>query len=303
MKLRAEGPHIVDIKRHSLEDGPGIRTVVFFKGCPMRCTFCQNPETQNPGPEIAFSSAACIGCGACETRCPAGAVSLATPGRIIRNRCTGCGACAEACPGNGLRLIGKRYHVDELMEIVLRDRAYYRHSGGGVTLSGGECTMHHPFLESFLINLKAENIHVVLETSGHFDYQAVSQNVLPYVDCVYYDIKIIDSRDHCAATGRSNTVILENFWRLVKECPEKVFPRIPLVPGITATEGNLRGIVDFLDRCGARNAVLLPYNPAGRGMYEQLGKPAPSGGESFMRIQDEYEIREFVKDYANALIR
>jgi pyruvate formate lyase activating enzyme len=297
MDMLHEVPLIVDIKRHSLEDGPGIRTVVFFKGCPMRCDFCQNPETQNINAEIAFSAAACIGCRACETICPENAIDLNLPGRIRRNICTGCGRCTDACPGNGLRRIGKQYSVDEIVEIVLRDMAYYRHSGGGVTLSGGECTMHAAFLESLLAKLRKADLHVILETSGFFDYTTFSKSILPFIDGIYFDIKILDHENHQNHTGRPNRMILENFKRLLLETPEKVFPRVPLVPGVTDTEENLQAIVDFLHESGARRPVLLPYNPAGLEMYDKIGKPRPESAGSFMKIEEEIRINHYVDDY------
>ena len=175
-------PLIVDIKRHSLEDGPGIRSVVFFKGCSLRCIFCHNPETQDPQAEIAFSEQKCIGCGKCADSCPEGAINISSQKRIDRNKCVRCGNCTRVCPGNALRLVGCYYSVEALTEILLRDLTFYHHSGGGVTLSGGECTIYPNYLKSLLRRLKSNNIHVVLETSGYFVYDVFRQKVLPYID-------------------------------------------------------------------------------------------------------------------------
>ncbi len=147
-------PLIVDVKKNSREDGPGIRSVVFFKGCPLRCVFCQNIEAQEPGAEIAFSAKECINCALCEDACPQEAVDLEFPGRIHRDKCTRCGKCADACPGRGLRVVGSYYSVEGLTEILLRDESFYRHSGGGVTLSGGECTLYPDYVELLLRGLK-----------------------------------------------------------------------------------------------------------------------------------------------------
>jgi len=251
-------PLIVDIKRHSLEDGPGIRSVVFFKGCPLRCIFCQNPETQDPGLEIAFSPKECIQCGRCAEVCPQGAIDLEFPGRIHRERCIRCGECARICPGKGLRLMGAYYPAETLTEILLRDLPFYRHSGGGVTLSGGEATCYPDYLEGVLKRLKARGIHVVLETSGYFDYESFGQRILPYIDFIYYDVKIADPEVHRKYTGKTNRRILDNLCRLLRERGIEVHPRVPLIPGITTTRESLSAIVDLLCEAGAEDVSLLP---------------------------------------------
>ena len=288
---RSHVPLIVDIKRHSLEDGPGIRSVVFFKGCPLRCTFCQNPETQYPGVEIAFSTEECIRCGECAAACPQGAIDLGLPERIHRQRCDRCGKCVRVCPGKGLRLVGLYYPVDTLTEILLRDLPFYRHSGGGVTLSGGECTLYLDYLEKLLQGLKAEGVHVAVETSGYFCYEAFKQKILPYINLIYYDIKIADPEVHRSHLGKTNRVILNNLHRILTEKGVEVHPRIPLVPGITATRDNLSAIVGLLCKAGARDVSLLPYNPMGIGMVARLGRPKPSIPEGFMKADEERDIR------------
>ena len=154
-------PLVVDIKRYCFHDGPGIRSVVFFKGCPLRCIFCHNPEAQEMGPEMAFFVDRCIKCGACVKACQHDALNLAVPGRISRDKCNLCGKCAEVCPTDALRLIGKYYSVESLSDILIRDFDYYRHSGGGVTISGGECTLFPNYLSKLLNNLKNRGIHIV----------------------------------------------------------------------------------------------------------------------------------------------
>jgi pyruvate formate lyase activating enzyme len=264
--------------------------VVFFKGCPLRCVFCQNPETRQPGPEIAFSPDACLQCGACAEACPSGAIDLHRIERIDRQRCDGCGACAEACPGNGLRLVGRHYPVQDLCELLLRDRVFYRHSGGGVTLSGGECTLHVDYLEALLKRLKQSGIHVAIETSGYFSYPDFRSRILPYVDLIYYDVKFADPQMHKRYTGKGNERILDNLRRLLTERGVVVRPRIPLVPGLTATAQNLSGIVDILCRFGAETVELLPYNPLGLSTAPRLGRAMPAMPARFMQNAAEEEI-------------
>lgn len=285
-------PLIVDVKRDSHEDGPGIRSVVFFKGCPLRCVFCQNPETHEIYAQIAFSPQQCIQCGRCEEVCPEGAALLEAPGRICRAACTTCGACTEVCPGGALRRVGRHYTPRALAELVLRDRAFYERSGGGVTLSGGEPTLFPAYLESFLRILKTEGLHVVLQTCGYFHYETFRRRILPYVDLVYYDVKLADPEAHRRYTGRSNDRIFANLRRLLREDNVVVEPRLPLVPGITAGADNLAGVVDVLCDMGAQSLQLLPYNPLGLEMWTSLGRPRPSLPDRFMTQDEERRIYE-----------
>jgi pyruvate formate lyase activating enzyme len=283
-------PLIVAVKRHSLEDGPGIRSVVFFKGCLLRCIYCHNPECQDMEVEIAFSARECIGCGECANVCPVKAIDLDQRDRIQREECVRCGACAEVCPGRGLRSVGKYYSVDALLEILLRDLAFYRHSGGGVTLSGGECTLYPSYLRSLLQGLKGKEVHVAIETSGYFDYQAFEESILPYVDLIYYDLKLADPEAHRKYTGKTNQRIIRNLKRLIRGQGFEIHPRIPLVPGVTATEENLKAIIRILCEIGAEDVTLLPYNPMGMEMAEGLGRPKPPLPERFMRPAEEKKI-------------
>ena len=288
-------PLIVDIKRHSLEDGPGIRSVVFFKGCPLRCIFCQNIEAQDPEVEIAFSAGECIYCGSCADACPQGAIDLELPGRIHRELCIRCGRCVNACPGKGLRLIGAYYPVETLTELLLRDLPFYRHSGGGVTLSGGEPTLYPDYLEPLLKRLTARGIHLALETSGHFDYEPFKQKILPYIELIYYDIKIADPELHREYIGKSNRRILDNLYRLLQEKGVEVHPRVPLIPNITASRENLSAIADLLCEAGAGDVSLLPYNPMGIEMAVNLGLSKPPLPEAFMSHDEERAVYDMFK--------
>jgi pyruvate formate lyase activating enzyme len=283
-------PLIVEIKRGSHEDGPGIRSVVFFKGCPLRCVFCHSPETQEPKAEIIFSAQKCINCGNCADACPEGAIDFSRQEHIDRNKCVRCGRCADVCPGGGLRLIGQYYPVEDLVEILLRDLSFYCYSNGGVTLSGGECTLYPDYIESLMKSLKTRQIHIVLETCGYFSYEIFRRKILPYVDLVYFDVKIADPEIHQVHTGRKNHKILENLSLLLREKSAAVHPRIPLIPGVTATRENLSAIVDFLIEAGAENVSLLPYNPLGIEMAVRLGRTKAFLPETFMPPDKENEV-------------
>lgn len=294
--MEVRRPLIVEVKRGSLEDGPGIRTVVFFKGCPLRCVFCQNPEAQGPGPEIAFVAQRCIRCGSCSAQCQQNAIDLLASSRIDRRRCDLCGRCAAECPSGALRLIGKYWPVETLAELLLRDIEFYRPSDGGVTLSGGECTLFPDYVHELLTRLKAERVHVTLETCGSFDYQVFSEKVLPNVDLVLFDFKLIDMQASLRYLGRSNELILSNLKKLLAESSVQVRPRIPLIPGITDTHDNLAGIVDQLCHLGAREVSLLAYNPLGLSMYTPLGRPTPDLPSGFMKSEREREIVEMFRE-------
>jgi pyruvate formate lyase activating enzyme len=198
------------------------------------------------------------------------------------------------CPEKGLRRVGTHYPVPSLAEVLLRDSAYYQTSGGGVTLSGGECTMFPGYVEGLLRLLKTEGLHVVLETCGYFHYPTFAERILPYVDLIYYDIKLMDRKAHRTYVGKSNERILRNFLTLVRDGRCAVQPRVPLVPGITATEENLSAIVRFLKEAGADQVALLPYNPMGLDKYRSLGRPAPELPTGFMKPHDEQAIYDLL---------
>jgi pyruvate formate lyase activating enzyme len=265
-------PLIFEIKRHALVDGPGIRTTVFFKGCQLRCSWCQNPESIEVEAEIGFYADDCIGCGDCVEACPRGAVSLDNPDRIHRRLCDRCGECVKACPGLGLRFIGKYYPVRELTAKLLRDKVFYEVSGGGVTLSGGEPTIHLDYFSGLLKALKKRGIHLTLQTNGFFDWREFAEKVLDYLDLIMIDVKLAHPDEHRQFTGRKNAPILKNLTRLVKTRREAVLPRIPLIPGITTTTRNLRAISLLLQNIGVTRCSLLPYNPLGFSKAEHLGK-------------------------------
>jgi pyruvate formate lyase activating enzyme len=263
---------IFDIQRYSVHDGPGIRTVVFFKGCPLRCRWCQNPESLQRRPEIGFALERCIGCHHCEEACAEAAILRGTR-RIDRARCTVCGECVDPCHAEALRIIGEEWGRDELMKEVLRDRPFYEDSGGGVTLSGGEPLLQIDFLEEFCSGCREEGLSVAVETSGAVPFDAF-RRLLPFVDLILYDVKAIDPSLHKAWTGSNNEMILSNLEKLRRsEIP--VIPRVPIVPDHTALPANLDQIAAHLE--GKFQQVhLLPYHGWGEPKRDLVDSPEPS---------------------------
>ncbi|MBZ5552816.1 MAG: glycyl-radical enzyme activating protein [Acidobacteriia bacterium] len=294
--METRRPLIIDIKRDSREDGPGIRSVVFFKGCPLRCVFCHNPEAQQSGLEIAFAEEHCVRCGACQEACPRLAIDLDRASRIDRESCDHCGRCVEACPEGALRMIGTYWPVENLVPLLLRDVSFYRHSGGGVTLSGGECTMFPDYVRSLLQRLKACGIHTALETSGYFDYEVFARKILPYLDLVLFDIKIIDREESLRYLGRSNESILNNLRRLLAQDTVEVRPRVPVIPEITDSRDNFSAVVNYLCEAAAREISLVPYNPLGAAMYTRLGRAIPDVPSGFMKPEREEQTFKMFRE-------
>ncbi|MFZ5572686.1 MAG: glycyl-radical enzyme activating protein [Thermodesulfobacteriota bacterium] len=257
-------PLVFEIKGNSLDDGPGIRSVVFFKGCPLSCVWCHNPEGMRPDAEISYDRRECVGCGTCLAACPEGALSRANPAFIDRRRCTLCFHCAEACPSGALKRVGRQMTAAAIAEEVLRDKPFYDTSGGGVTLSGGEPTLGMEFVSELLRHLKSHGVHCLIETCGFFDGERFMALLYPHLDAMYFDLKIHDTVAHRRSCGVPNGAILENFRRLAartRKDGKVLLPRIPLIPGITATDRNLRAWASFLQAAGIQTARLLPYNP------------------------------------------
>lgn len=186
-------PLILEIKGNSLDDGPGIRTVIFFKGCPLSCTWCHNPESKSAGFEISFDARQCIGCNTCIDTCPEDALSRDDPYFIDRDKCDLCFKCVDNCPANALTRVGRWMGPDEILAAVTKDKPFFDTSGGGVTLSGGEPIMYMEFVSDLLKALKKEGIHILLETCGHFNFERFEDLIYPYVDTIYYDIKLYNA--------------------------------------------------------------------------------------------------------------
>jgi len=294
---------IFDIKRDCSEDGPGIRTTVFFKGCPLSCVWCQNPEGKVMKPALSFKAEVChpSECGApCIEVCEVGCLSLNRNLHVDHSACTRCDRCFDVCPTKALEPAGYTMTVEELLYRVLIDRPFYRSTGGGVTLSGGEATMQMGFLSSFLKELKREGIHTALETCGFFELETFRDKILPYLDLIYYDLKLIDDKASRQYTGRSNQLILENFITLTREAKIPIVPRIPLVPDITATRENLTALAHFLRQHGVDSASLITYNPLWHDKARRLGLTTSYTNASFMSAESEGECANFFQEARGA---
>ena len=265
---------VFDIQNYAIYDGPGIRTIIFLKGCPLTCIWCQNPESQELKPQLSYFSEKCVGCGTCIAVCPNNALQL-IDAKVIRDqdRCTVCGECVNACPYNVRDIIGKYVSVEELIELVVRDKPFYDNSGGGVTISGGEPTMQLEFLQNLLEALKNEKIHTAIETCGYFNDDIIPK-LVNLVDLFLFDIKHIDSKIHCNYTGVPNDRILTNFKSiLLKVGSERIIPRIPLIPSVNTDKDVISKIGQFLFEANYKGPIhLMPYNKLARTKYEKIGK-------------------------------
>ena len=260
---------IFDIKRFAVHDGDGIRTTVFFKGCPLRCIWCHNPEGLSGKPALSFTEHKCVFCGRCASVCPCHIISN---GKHIfrRENCTACGKCVPSCPADALCVYGKKISEEELLKILIEDRDFYETSGGGITLSGGECLLQAEFCARLLKRCKEENLRTAVDTCGFVPFESLLA-VKPYTDRFLYDVKAFDEEVHTRCTGVSNRLILENLKKL-DESGAKIEIRIPFVPDCNDTE--IEKIGEFL--AGLSNVVgvhVLAYHNLAAAKYRALGLP------------------------------
>lgn len=283
---------VFNIQRFSTHDGPGVRTVVFLQGCPLRCRWCQNPESQSFAPVLMQRQELCTGCGDCESVCPHGAARLSDAVSVIdRSVCKACGACARVCRAQALSLSGRTVTVDEVMTQVLRDRSYYQNSGGGMTLSGGEATAQPEFAIALLEAARGKYINTAVETCG-LAAEAVFKRMIPLTNLFLYDIKAVDEEKHRAGTGHGNAQIKRNA-RLLAEAGCAIKIRMPLIPSYNDSEKDVLELRHFAeDELGLdpRCIELLRYNELGEVKFARLGRNdgihvRTQSDEYFMKLQ------------------
>jgi len=263
---------VFDIQRFSVHDGPGIRTIVFLKGCPLRCLWCCNPESQHIETELFYNPDKCIKCNSCFKVCQVKAIikDNYNRDRIKRNECTGCIDCTNACPSGALVLKGKIMTVDEVFNEVEKDRRFFQSSDGGVTISGGEPFFQHVFLLELLKKIKDNGISTAVETSGFASWEIIQKNI-NFIDYFLYDIKHMDSKKHIEYTGVSNDIILSNLEALIK-AGKDVTLRMPLIPGYNTDKDNIVATAYFAREIGIKKIGLLPYHNLGESKYKFLNR-------------------------------
>lgn len=263
---------VFEIERYATKDGPGIRTVVFFKGCNLHCNWCQNPESHSPRPQVMYYRNRCRTCGRCLEVCSTGAVREVAPFGFITDheKCTLCGACVDGCFCDARKMVGQHLSLEAIMDAIRKDRAYYEESGGGVTFSGGEPLLQADAVRELARHCQNEGIHTALETAGHVPWRTF-EGLLPRLDLLYYDLKHIDSDAHRRFTGVPLDRILDNLRR-VSEIFRNLTVRIPVVPGVNADEQVQIRMFSFLSRnTNVRRVELLPFHRLGMAKYEGLG--------------------------------
>ena len=271
MIISDKNPYIFNIQRFCVHDGPGIRTIVFFKGCPLRCTWCSNPESQEKTREILHLERLCVRCGICEACCPNKAISVSKDKYVIeREKCTFCGECIRACPNNAIEISGNSFSISDLISLSLNDKLFWQQSNGGITISGGEPLLHVKFLLNYLKQLKQYGISTAIETSGFTDFKNI-RSITDYTDLFIYDIKHLDNNSHKLGTGVSNKVIIENCKRLL-EMKKPMLLRVPIIPSFNFYDDFFRSLAHFISDLMIRKVDLLPFHRLGANKYESLGR-------------------------------
>ena len=291
----AEGM-IFSIQRFSLQDGPGIRTTVFLKGCPLRCRWCSNPESQNPEPELMFRNNNCQACGTCAQVCPVGAVTFEHSRPCLdRDQCTLCMDCVKACPGGALEVSGKSMALEEVVDEACQDEMFYTNSGGGVTISGGEPLFQPEFTYCFLKACRERGLRTALDTCGHASWETLNR-VLEHTDMVLYDLKHLDPQMHFQGTQVSNNLILDNLIKTIDSQKARVWIRVPVIPGYNDTEDCFRELAKVIKDRPVEKVCLLGYHEWGKSKYQALerdyaaNQPGPMPKELLEPFKQVFEV-------------
>lgn len=299
--MNTEKGFVFNIQKFSVHDGPGIRTIVFFKGCPLSCEWCSNPEGISPKPEISYKKNKCIGseqCAYCINVCKAQAIGVDTEDKIIIDwkKCMQCLECSMVCPAHAIENMGKWMSIDEILKEVSGDAGFYKRSGGGMTLSGGEPLLQAPFIVKLIDAAHAEGLDVAIETTGCVSWES-AKPVFERLDFIHMDIKSVDPKMHEKFTHQNNTLILENFKKLCESFPNKaIIARTPVIPGFNDNIKALQDNVDFINKvgkdCSNLSIEFLPFHNFGGAKYENQGKPYKFNGYSNM---NRGFVREIIK--------
>lgn len=289
---------IFNIQKFSVHDGPGIRTTVFFKGCPLKCMWCHNPESQNSKIEMLYDEDKCTLCGNCANVCPENAIKIENNElKTDLNLCSLCGKCTIYCLNKAREIAGREYTVDEIMKQVMKDRVFYKQSKGGVTVSGGEPLSQIAFVEELLKRLKAEDIHTAVDTCGAVGFEYL-ERAAKYTDLFLYDLKIMDDELHKKYIGSSNKIIIENLIKLSK-IHNNISIRLPIIEGINADLRHIESVLDVIENLNIKKVYLLPYHNIAAHKYKKLGltyedekmsKPSDEKMDSFKKM---FEKRGF----------